>query len=180
MTKGKRISQGDSGVKQETMSRIDKTTRVDTDERDEGGAVSLENNTLNESEPEIEIITKAQVDELVNKLNIFGINIMFRKLQVNNMGSADELIDRLYRHELIRVLGAEAAPWDPFVDARVDFYPDDIKLTRGEMNLRNFVAEAIDPSSTLHRHIQGDFRIKDDTLNPEDSDFSLSLNDTRS
>ncbi|KAK0071088.1 hypothetical protein PV325_013557, partial [Microctonus aethiopoides] len=174
------MSQGDSGVEQETMSRTDETVRVDTDEREEQGATSLEDNTLNEPEPEIEIMTKAQVDELVNNLNIFGLNIMFRKLQINNMGSADELIDRLYRHELIRVLGPEAAPWDPFTDGRIDFYPDDIKLTRGEMNLRNFIAEAIDPSSTLYRHIQGDFRIRDNTWNPEDSDFSLSLNDTRS
>lgn len=81
------------------------------------------------------------------------IALLFRILEVSPKEKIADQIDRLYRCEIRKVLGPDAAPWDDKSDSIVDPFPLPGLIPKRDMLVRTFMKDKENPDSTIAKHL---------------------------
>lgn len=82
------------------------------------------------------------------------ITLLFRIMGLNSNGKIADQIDRIYRYEIRKVLGPDAAPWDEESDTMVDPLPLSVHMPKRDMLIRTFMKEKENPDSTISKYLR--------------------------
>ncbi|KAK0160290.1 hypothetical protein PV328_007718 [Microctonus aethiopoides] len=123
-------------------------TETQNDTQESSLTALLRTHEISEPSLEIEDEHKRIVTDNFLELDQNEITLLFRIMELNPKGKIADLIDRVYRYEIRKVLGPNAAPWDENSDSYIDPLPLSVHMPRRDMLISTFMREKENPDNT--------------------------------
>ncbi|KAK0156782.1 hypothetical protein PV328_012317, partial [Microctonus aethiopoides] len=129
-------------------------TETQNDTQESSLTALLRTHEITEPSLEIEDEHKRIVTDNFLELDQNEITLLFRIMELNPKGKIADLIDRVYRYEIRKVLGPNAAPWDENSDSYIDPLPLSVHMPRRDMLISTFMREKENPDSTIAKYLR--------------------------